>query len=83
LIGNPLFSQAMRPIGGSQLHFSSLSKGTIERTPLAAGGPAVGLYLPTKLFVFEDGDGAVHVSCDKFVPIMARSAFPILIKWPE
>jgi len=41
------------------------------RKLLAAGGPAVGLYLPTKIFVFEDADGRVHVSYDKFVPIMA------------
>src|SRR5215471_6078362 len=47
---------------------------------LAAGGPAVGLYLPTKLFVFEDADGAVHVSYDKFVPIMAPLGIPDLDK---
>jgi hypothetical protein len=41
------------------------------------------LYLPTKLFVFEDADGAVHVSYDKFVPVMAPLGIPILIKWPE
>lgn len=38
---------------------------------LSAGGAWVGLYLPTKIFVFEDADGAVHVSYDKFLPIMA------------
>ena len=37
-----------------------------------AGGPEVGLYLPTKVFVYETADGAVHVSYDRFVPIMAR-----------
>jgi len=38
---------------------------------LAAGGPDVGLYLPTKVLVFEDADGAVHVSYDRFSPVMA------------
>lgn len=38
---------------------------------LTAGGAQVGLYLPTKLLVFEDPEGAVHVSYDKFLPIMA------------
>lgn len=38
---------------------------------LGAGGAQVGLYLPTKLLVFEDAEGAVHVSYDKFLPIMA------------
>ncbi len=38
---------------------------------LAAGGPEVGLYLPTKIYVFEGSDGAVHVSYDKFAPVMA------------
>lgn len=37
---------------------------------LAAGGPSVGLYLPTRIFVFEDTDG-VHVSYDKFAGVMA------------
>lgn len=47
---------------------------------LAAGGAAVGLYLPTKIFVFEDSDGAVHVSYDKFLPIMAPLGNPALDK---
>jgi hypothetical protein len=38
------------------------------------------LYLPTKLFVFEDADGVVHVSYDKFVPIMAPLGSPDLDK---
>lgn len=38
---------------------------------LAAGGPEVGLYLPTKIFVFEHADGTVHISYDSFTPIMA------------
>ena len=40
------------------------------RKLLEAGGPTVGLYLPTKIYVFEDADG-VHVSYDKFGPVMA------------
>ena len=42
------------------------------RKLLEAGGPEVGLYLPTKIFVFEDAEGVAHVSHDKFAPIMAR-----------
>ncbi|ADG18844.1 DUF302 domain-containing protein [Paraburkholderia atlantica] len=38
---------------------------------LSAGGAQVGLYLPTKMLVFEDAEGATHVSYDKFLPIMA------------
>ncbi|MGQ0575474.1 MAG: DUF302 domain-containing protein [Pseudonocardia sp.] len=37
---------------------------------LAAGGPDVGLYLPTKILVYEDADGATHVSYDRFTPIL-------------
>ena len=44
------------------------------RKLLEAGGPDVGLYLPTKILVFEDADGVAHVSYDKFAPIMARYA---------
>jgi hypothetical protein len=39
---------------------------------LAAGGPAVGLYLPTKILVFETSDGNVHVAYDR-LPLMAPS----------
>jgi hypothetical protein len=45
---------------------------------LAAGRPEVGLYLPTK--VYEAADGAVHVSYDRFVPIMARFGIESLDK---
>ena len=41
------------------------------RKLIEAGGPEVGLYLPTKIFVFEDTAGTVHVSYDKFAPVMA------------
>ena len=41
------------------------------RKLLAAGGPEVGLYLPTKIFVYEAEDGVAHVSYDRFAPIMA------------
>jgi uncharacterized protein (DUF302 family) len=39
---------------------------------LAAGGPAVGLYLPTKILVFEAPEGNVHVAYDR-LPLMAPS----------
>lgn len=38
---------------------------------LSAGGPDVGLYLPTKIFVYEDADGTTHVSYDRFGPILS------------
>lgn len=41
------------------------------RKLLEAGGPEVGLYLPTKIFVFEDADGVTHVAYDQFTPIFA------------
>lgn len=41
------------------------------RKLLEAGGPEVGLYLPTKIFVFEDAEGVTHVSYDLFTPIFA------------
>jgi len=44
------------------------------RKLLEAGGPEVGLHLPTKIYVFEDADGATHVAYDKFAPIMASYA---------
>lgn len=47
---------------------------------LAAGGPEVGLYLPTKLLVYEAKDGIVRVAYDKFQPIMAYRAIPELDK---
>lgn len=42
------------------------------RKLLEAGGPEVGLYLPTKILVFEDAEGGVHVSYDRFGPIMEQ-----------
>jgi hypothetical protein len=39
---------------------------------LAVGGAAVGLYLPTKILVFEGPDGQVHVAYDR-LPLMAPS----------
>ncbi len=42
------------------------------RKLLEAGGPEVGLYLPTKIYVYEDAQGATHVSYDKFAPVMAQ-----------
>lgn len=42
------------------------------RKLLEAGGPEVGLYLPTKILVFEDASGTAHVAYDTFTPIMER-----------
>ncbi len=42
------------------------------RKLLEAGGPEVGLYLPTKMFVYEDKDGQTQVSYDKIAPVMAH-----------
>ncbi|MGQ0625168.1 MAG: DUF302 domain-containing protein [Sporichthyaceae bacterium] len=39
---------------------------------LGAGGPEAGLYLPTKIYVFEAKDASVHVAYDKFAPVMAQ-----------
>ena len=41
------------------------------RKLLEAGGPEVGLYLPTKIFVYGSG-GQTHISYDQFAPVMAR-----------
>ena len=48
------------------------------RKLLEAGGPEVALYLPTKILVFEDAAGAVHVSYDRFGPVMAPFGKPAL-----
>ncbi len=45
---------------------------------LAAGGADLGLYLPTKLLVFEDETGAAHVSYDRFSPLMEARGMPAL-----
>lgn len=38
---------------------------------LEAGGPEVGLYLPTKIYVYEDGQGTTQVTYDQIGPVMA------------
>lgn len=48
------------------------------RKLMEAGGPAVGLYLPTKMLVFEDAQGVVHVNYDRFAPVMERRGVPAL-----
>ncbi len=40
------------------------------RKLLEAGGPEVGLYVPTKIYVYEDENGVAHVSYDKFGPVV-------------
>ncbi len=42
------------------------------RKLLEAGGPEVGLYLPTKIFIYEDQQGVTQVSYDKLAPVMAQ-----------
>lgn len=42
------------------------------RKLLEAGGPEVGLYLPTKIYVFEDNQGVTKISYDRLSPIMAQ-----------
>jgi uncharacterized protein (DUF302 family) len=42
------------------------------RKLLEAGGPQVGLYLPTKMYVYEDSAGISHVSYDRLSPALAR-----------
>lgn len=39
---------------------------------LEAGGPDVGLYLPTKIYVYENKQGVTQVSYDKLGPVMAQ-----------
>ena len=49
------------------------------RKLLEAGGPEVGLYLPTKIFVYESG-GQTHISYDQFAPVMSRHSNEALNK---
>lgn len=42
------------------------------RKLLEAGGPEVGLYLPTKIYIYEDAHGVTQVSYDTFTPVMAQ-----------
>ena len=41
------------------------------RKLLEAGGPEVGLYLPTKIYVYEDAQGVTQVTYDQIAPVMA------------
>ena len=41
------------------------------RKLLEAGGPEVGLYLPTKIYVYEDKEGHTQVAYDQSAPVMA------------
>ncbi len=45
---------------------------------LEAGGPDVGLYLPTKIYVYEDKQGVTQVTYDKLGPVMAQYRNPQL-----
>ena len=42
------------------------------RKLLEAGGLEVGLYLPTKIYVYEDAQGVTQVTHDKVAPVMAQ-----------
>ena len=42
------------------------------RKLLEAGGPEVGLYLPTKIYVYEDSQGVTQVTYDQLGPVMAQ-----------
>lgn len=39
---------------------------------LEAGGPEVGLYLPTKMLIYEDMLGVTQVAYDQMAPVMAQ-----------
>ena len=45
---------------------------------LEAGGPEVGLYLPTKIYVYEDSQGTTQVTYDQISPVMAQYNNPQL-----
>jgi len=48
------------------------------RKLLEAGGPEVGLYLPTKIYVYEDSQGVTQVTYDQLGPVMAQYNNPRL-----
>ena len=48
------------------------------RKLLEAGGPEVGLYLPTKIYVYEDAQGVTQVTYDQVAPVMAQYNKPQL-----
>ena len=48
------------------------------RKLLEAGGPEVGLYLPTKIYVYEDREGHTQVTYDQIAPVMAPYGNPQL-----
>ena len=48
------------------------------RKLLEAGGPEVGLYLPTKIYVYEDAQGVTQVTYDQVAPVMAQHNKPQL-----
>ena len=48
------------------------------RKLLEAGGPEMGLYLPTKIYVYEDAQGVTQVTYDQISPVMAQYDNPQL-----
>ena len=46
------------------------------RKLLEAGGPEVGLYLPTRIYLYADADDITHVAYDQIGPALARFGNP-------
>ena len=65
------------PIGMKAILFV-IGNPLTARKLLEAGGPEVGLYLPTKIYVYEDGEGVTQVSYDQISPVMAQYNNPQL-----
>lgn len=65
------------PIGMNAVLFV-IGNPLTARKLLEAGGPEVGLYLPTKIYVYEDKKGKTHVTYDQISPVMAQYNNPQL-----
>lgn len=58
------------PIGMKAVLFV-IGNPVTARKLLEAGGPEVGLYLPTKIYVYEDRQGVTQITYDQMGPVMA------------
>ena len=65
------------PIGMKAVSFV-IGNPLTARKLLEAGGPEVGLYLPTKIYVYEDREGVTQVAYDQMSPVMAQYDNPKL-----
>ncbi len=65
------------PIGMKAILFV-IGNPLTARKLLEAGGPEVGLYLPTKIYVYEDAEGITNVTYDQISPVMAQFNNPKL-----